>query len=188
MSKHPRKPYGINTGKPLRALTSFKLCWLKMPEEEKERWRDIIYSRITTTEEVRQKIRDDLKIDLTNDSQIILFRRWDEKECEIEFERQRQVLDHKRLTALHADWSLDQIRKEVLRLSYERTLSEGDYTQALATIRESVRADRLALDTRIVELREKKTAQAEAEKEADNKPQMTREEREQRIREIYQSI
>ena len=153
MSKRIHKPYPAPPGKSAHELDKFKAVWrTSMPEDVKQAWRKLLNSR-TTNESIRAKLLAEYDVNVNHGTYVTRLRYWVEDQDEYDTQRAKlkeHLLQVKKKLGPNA--TLDQMRVEVLKCSYDSTLDEGDFKQGLATVREDVRAGKLALDTRKVEL------------------------------------
>jgi hypothetical protein len=186
MNKRIRKLHPATPGKSTCELDKFKAVWRdSMPEDIKQTWRQMLNSR-TPHKAVCAKLLTDYGANVEPGMYITRLRRW--VKAQDKLEAQREKLKEYRLQAekkLGPNATLEQLRVETLKCSYENTLNEGDFQQGLATVREDVRAGKLALDTRKVVLLE--IIESKAEKK-EKKPQLTPRQRAERIKQIYGNI
>ena len=156
-----RKLRAAPLGKGALELDKFKEVWRNTNSEEfKKSWRDLLASR-THQKIIRAKLLAEHGVNLNDNVYITRLQDWIKKQDELDAERASQEAEEKQVKKdLGPNASLEEVRKEVLKRSYNRTLAKGDFKQGLATVREDVRVERLALDARKVELLEKKEASA----------------------------
>jgi hypothetical protein len=100
-----------------------------------------------------------------------------------DLEAERQVEDERRITAEFGDWDLDRVREEVLKRSYARALTTGDFDAGRKTIKQDLDVQKTSMDERKLVLLEQKAAQADAAKEV-IKSKLTPEEQRRRLKEI----
>jgi hypothetical protein len=136
-----RKP----NGGPPSEMTRLKMLWDELPEDDKDYWRELFWSDLAV-EKIRERIREKLDIHLGFDRQFSRFRDYVEQRDEIEAELVRAATETKVLRELHPGWSVDQIRDEVIKRSYERVLCRGDYAQGMHVLRAHTRLNRYLLD------------------------------------------
>jgi len=177
MNSRTRKPYGAGNDKPPRELSRLKLLWQKsLSDTEKTYWRDRLYASVTMAK-LREEILERWQIKLDYDSQLLAFRRWDERECEAEFERELQQDEEQRLAEeFGGPCGLPRMRQEVLRRYYQRVLATGDFKQGLSIAREHRNIKKLAIDTRKIRLREIKLQQSSehaTHSASDSRPPLT---------------
>ncbi len=117
-------------------LTRFKLLWRdSMSESARGFWRELFLSQ-TTQADIRKQILAKLKIRLDWDKQLCVFRDWEADQVKRAAREERALENERRIIAEHPDWTLDQVRDEVLKQSYFETLAVGDFKLGLATSRE----------------------------------------------------
>lgn len=139
-------------------LTQFKKLWLhSLAESARDYWRSQLASD-STQAELRKQILAKLKINLVADKQLTSFRHWVEEQDERDAEAQRQIEEEAKLKAEFGDWTLDQIREEVLKRSYARAMAKGDFAAGRKTIVQDLNVKKVALDERKLVLLEKKAA------------------------------
>lgn len=109
-------------------ISRFKMQWRdSMSESAREYWREL-FSSDTSQAEIRKLIFAKLKIKLDYDKQLNRFRDWELNQQERNLQAERMREDERQLIEEHGeDWTLEEIRKEVLKRSYARTLATGDF-------------------------------------------------------------
>lgn len=143
-------------------LTKLKRLWLK-PEFEpsREHWRERFASELTQLE-IRNLINFELQIDLQWDRQLTQFRQWVDRQDALDAERAAMADDAGRILEEFGDqWTLDQIREEILKRSYARALATGDFEAGRRTIAQEMNVKKTALDREKME-EWKKSDQAKA--------------------------
>src|ERR1700722_14592688 len=162
-------------------MTKLKGLWLKMPDEERAYWQELFVSN-TPIPEIREEIFTKLGVKLNFNWSWCRFRDWELEQRDLYRESERMEEDERQIIKEFGDkWTLEKVRKEVLKKSYARTLRSGNFKLGLATVREDMRVKKIALDERKVELLEKKAAQADATDTVLAEAHLTSEERAQRI-------
>ena len=123
-------------GAPASELTRFKELWRdKLSESQRESWRSQFVSQ-TPTRDTRESLRLKTGINLTDDDQIVRFRKWDQDELKRQQEAERMASDEKFFIHEFGDaLSKEQIREMVLGASYRRSLVTGDFKEGRATMR-----------------------------------------------------
>ena len=120
-------------------VTRLKELWrFSLPDASKDYWRSLFLgkqSQAATRAELLQK----LGINLLYDSQLNDFRKWEMDQRERELEEERRQEDERQLQVEHSDWTLEQIREETLKRSYNRVLAKGDFKLGLATVKQHTR-------------------------------------------------
>jgi hypothetical protein len=177
---------GLTPGQPPSELTKLKLLWLSahFADSSRDYWREQFVSARTQAD-LRKELQSQLRINLASDKQLTAFRSWLDDQDARDRQAERMAENERRLKAEHPDWSLDQVREEVLKQSYFETLAIGDWKLGLKTVAADVRVKTIALDARRVALLEQKASQADATKKVLGEKKLTPEERDERIREIY---
>jgi hypothetical protein len=145
-----------SNGKPETEMSKLKRAWLKLTEDEQAGWQEALASH--TNAQMRQLFAQELNIHLKHDPQCSRFREWELDQRARADEAERVQEDYHRLVEeFGKNWTLEQVREEVIKRCYARALSRGDFKLALATVREDVRLQRVALEERRVVVVEKKS-------------------------------
>ncbi|MGA2178791.1 MAG: hypothetical protein ABSH15_04330 [Verrucomicrobiota bacterium] len=154
----------MNAPKKLRGgtgseLTRFKLMWRdSMSESARDFWR-ALFASDTTQADIRRQLAVKLQIKFTRDDQLTSFRDWEFQQRLMDLEAERMKDDERRLQEEFGEqWTLDQIREEVLKRSYARALATGDFASGRKTIVQDLNVKKVSLDERKVTLLEKKAA------------------------------
>lgn len=169
----PQKLRGKSAGQPDSELTKFKKLWLfEFGEHTRDYWKAQFISD-TRQAEVRQDIKLKHGINLTRDPQLNEFRAWLERQDQLNLEAEQVAEDESRLIAEHGDWTLETIREEVLKRSYARAMTTGNFADGRATMRSDL-AERSAKFNAELETAKLKLAQ-EAELRARAEFQLARE-------------
>lgn len=147
-------------------LTKLKGLWRdSLSESAQEFWRSLFISD-TPQKQIREQLLAKLKVRLHRDDQLTAFRQWLDEQDARDLEAQRQLEDEQQLKQeFGAAWTLEQIRTEVLKRSYARALSTGDFASGRKTIVQDLNVQKVALDARRVAILEKKAAAFDAAKE-----------------------
>jgi len=140
-------------------LTRFKELWKseKFSDDARSYWREEFVSKRTQAD-LRGELLRKLKIHFRRDDQLTAFRSWLDDQDRRDKQAERMVENERRIRADHPDWTLDQVRDEVLKQSYFETLAAGNFKLGLATIREDVRVKKISIEHRKLVLLEKKAA------------------------------
>lgn len=141
MSTEP-KPNAANADGPLAQL---KAVWRRLPDTAREYWREQFASERKQAD-LRAELFTKFKIKLSYDGKLSDFRQWLEEQDFRDKEAERQQADETHTLREHPEWTLDQVREEVLRKSYFRSLSEGNFKLGLATSREHTRKQIVSLE------------------------------------------
>lgn len=184
MSK-PTKLIGTASGKPETALQKLKAAWLRLPEATQDYWREQ-FSSSRKQSDLRMELAKKLAVKLPSDSKLTKFRAWLDEQDKRDAEATRQEEDQQQLLKeFGQEWTLDQIREEVLRRSYARALATGDFAAGRKTIVQDLNVKKVALDERKLAILEKKAAAYDALKNVATDKKLTAEEREQRMLELF---
>jgi hypothetical protein len=180
----------MSATKKLRAgnseLTKLKVLWRdSLSEDSKAYWQELFVSPESTQAQIRQLIASKLKINLRFDKQLNAFRDWEQEQRLRDEEEERQEADERRFIEEFGADNLDLIREKVLKKSYARSVAAGDFKSARATVVQDLNVEKVNLDKRKVAILEKKAAQADETEKALKDSELTPEQREQRIKEIY---
>jgi hypothetical protein len=140
-----QKPRGTDSGKAEAPLAQLKDLWRRSPETVRDYWREQLSSSRKLSE-IRAEILTKLKIKLSSDGKLSTFRDWMIEQDLRDAETERQLEDHQQLEKQNPNWTLDQVREEVLTRSYMRSLAQGDFKLGLATSREHTRKQIVALE------------------------------------------
>lgn len=154
-----QKPRGGSTSE----LTKLKLLWRdSLSEDAKDYWRSLFSSPEKTLPEIRQEIRTKLKINLTRDNQLSGdkgFVAYVKRQDALDLEAEKMREEERRLTEEFGnEWTLDQIREEVLKRSYARALATGDFCSGRKTIVQDLNVQKVDIEKRKLAILEKKAA------------------------------
>lgn len=128
--QHPRRIKGGVDSE----LTRLKIMWDgELSEEEKDYWREIFVSNLAM-HKIRELIFEKLKIKLPYNMSFDRFRAFVQDRDARGEEQRRMKDDEAAFRITHPDWTLDQVRDEVLKRSYYRTFANGDFTLGLRTL------------------------------------------------------
>ncbi len=140
-------------------MSNFKRLWIN-PKflDSREFWLEQ-FAGPMNQRQIRELIKTKLDINLQWDPQLTKFRKWVQRQNELDDEADAMSQDEEQLKKQFGDdWTLDQIREEVLRRSYARSISTGDFASGRKTIAQDLNVEKVKLDRRKVELLEKKMA------------------------------
>jgi hypothetical protein len=179
-----RKPTGTKSGLPEMPMQRMKALWKTLPESEQDYWRQQLSSSRLLSE-LRTEIRQKYQINFSGDCKVSHLRTWIAEQDERDAEAEHMLEDQDRLIKEFGTDNLDLVREKVLKLSYARTTSKKDIQLALATVRHDVSAKRVLIEERKLILLEKKSATADAAREALASMELTEEQKQQRIRELF---
>jgi hypothetical protein len=116
-------------------LTRFKRLWPTLSESAREFWREQFVSELTRPQ-IRALLKSRLKVNLQWDRQLTEFRSWLSDQDLRDEQAARMTENESRIKDDHPDWTLEQVREEVLRQSYFETLASGNWKLGLATSRQ----------------------------------------------------
>jgi hypothetical protein len=114
--------------------TRWKLLWLRLDETTQDYWRDQ-FASARTQKSIREEIKAKHEVNLTRNSQLSRICKWVKEQDERTARAERMQENERRLREQHPDWTLDQLREEVLRMAYCETLAFGDFKLGLSTAR-----------------------------------------------------
>ena len=129
-----RKPDGTASGLPETPMQRMKDLWKKMLEDEQDYWRKALSSSKRLTD-LRAEIAQKYEIIFTSEEQVSRLRRWVADQDERVVRAARMQENERQLKEQHPDWTLDQLRKEVLKMAYFETLAFADFKLGLSTAR-----------------------------------------------------
>jgi hypothetical protein len=165
-------------------LTRFKRLWLEPSfESSREFWREQ-FSSEQKQAEIRALLKKRVSINLQWNRQLTEFTQWLERQDQLEQEESAKLQDQAEIEKkFGADWTLDQVREEVLRRSYARAIATGDFASGRKTIVQDLNVKKVALDERKLALLEKKAAAFDQAKEV-IESKLSPEEQKKRLKEI----
>ena len=179
----PSKPKGTPSGQPETELDKLKAVWRRLPDDARSYWLEQFESQRTQAD-LRKEIQAKFKIVLARDNQLTRFRQFVDRQQALDAEAWRAKQDEAELIKQYGDdWTLDQIREEVLKKSYARALATGDFDAGRKTIVQDLNVKKVSLDERKLKLLEKKAEQFDKAKEV-IESKLTPEEQRQRLKEI----
>lgn len=126
-------------------LTKLKAKWRELSEDTRSFWLELFVSTETQAA-IRSQIATKLKIHLRFDKQLNQFRAWAAEQELRDLQSERMVENERRLTEQHPEWTLDQVRAEVLRQSYLETLATGNFKLGLAARKSDLTEQALKFD------------------------------------------
>ena len=147
-----------SAGRPASELTRLKAIWRTLAEDARVFWQELFVSPEFTQAQLREKIFARLKINLRFDKQLNQFRDWEIEQRAMDLEEERQQEEERRAQAEHPDWTLDQVREDVLKKAYARAKASGDFKLGLATVDRDLSAKKISMDARKLALLEQKAA------------------------------
>ena len=166
-------------------ITKLKVLWRdSLAEDAKAFWQELFVSA-STQAAIRSELQKKLKVNLRFDKQLNAFRDWELEQRQLDIESERQLEDERRLKAEFGEWTLDQIREEVLKRSYARAMATGDFASGRKTIVQDLNVKKIAQDERKLVILEKKAAQADAAKGILENRELNEEQRAARMREVF---
>jgi hypothetical protein len=141
MQQH-RKP---KAGPPSE-MTRLQILWDKsLSDEEKDYWREQLQSELPVPE-IRRLILDKLKINLQYNNQFTRFREFVKRRDKRDEAVGQMTDDENALLEQHPDWTLDQVRDEVLKRAYARVYNDGDIPLGLDIVRVHINLKRYLLE------------------------------------------
>jgi len=122
---------------------------------------------------------------LESDSQLTRFRQWMAEQDLMDAEQERQAEEETRIKSAHPEWTLDQVRDEVLKLSLYRAVATGEFAKlGLPAVDRVMRRDQLLLDREKLDLLTRKAAQADQAADI-TRSELSAEEKAARMRELF---
>lgn len=142
-------------------LTKLKLLWRdSLAEDARHYWLSLFISPEQSQAQIRAQLHQKLKVHLRHDSQLTKFRDWVTRQELRDREAERQADDETQIAEQFPAWTADQLRAEVLRRSYARSLADGDFESGRATMKQDL-AERTAVFN--AEAEQRKLTQKDAE-------------------------
>lgn len=139
-------------------MQQLKEVWKRLPEAAQDYWREQ-FSSSRKQSDLRTEILTKFKIKLSTDGKLTLFRAWLKDQDKRDAQAERMKENERRLVEEHPDWTLDQVREEVLKQSYFEALATGDHKLGLQTVDRDLSAKKVAVDREKLELLKTKAAQ-----------------------------
>ena len=143
--KAPKKLRCQPADPPPGQLARLKAVWRGLDEDARAYWQELFASKAAPAK-IRKQLLARLKIDLCYNAQLNVFRDWELRQRVLDQHGEWMQEIVRRLTALHPDWTLDQLREAVLRQAYFVTLASGNFKLGLQTIAQNLNAEKFALD------------------------------------------
>lgn len=126
-------------------MQKLKAAWARLPEATQEYWREQFGSQRTQAD-IRSEMARKLGLKLPSDARLTQFRAWLTDQDLRDRQAERMEENTRRIQTEHPDWTLDQVREEVLRQSYFETLATGDFKTGLKTISAHAKVESLKFD------------------------------------------
>ncbi|HEV2691402.1 MAG TPA: hypothetical protein VG347_00750 [Verrucomicrobiae bacterium] len=131
---------------PESELTKLKAKWRGLSDDARSFWSELFVSDISQAD-IRSQLLKKLQVNLRFDKQLNAFRQWAEMQAILDLEAEQQANDEERIREeFGEDWTLDQIREEVIKRSYKRAIATGDWTSGRKTIVQDLNVKKIALD------------------------------------------
>ena len=166
-------------------ITKLKVLWRdSLAEDAKAFWQELFVSA-STQAAIRSELQKKLKVNLRFDKQLNAFRDWELEQRQLDLEAERQLEDERRLKAEFGDWTLDQIREEVLKRSYARAMATGDFASGRKTIVQDLNVKKVAMDERKLVILEKKAAAFDQAKDVLGDKKLTDDQKRQRMLQLF---
>jgi hypothetical protein len=145
VAKAPEKRTATNNKE--SAMSRLKALWLgTLSDEEKSHWREQFETRAKTLKTMREEIAAQHKIVFTYDRQMARFRDWVQEEQRLLKKAERMEEDERRLHEEFPNATKDEIRDELLKRTYARIFSEGDFRLFIRAAQTDVQIDTLQLN------------------------------------------
>ena len=166
-------------------ITKLKVLWRdSLAEDAKAFWQELFVSA-STQAQIRKEMLAKLKVNLRFDKQLNAFRDWELEQRQLDLESERQLEDERRLKAEFGEWTLDQIREEVLKRSYARAMATGDFASGRKTIVQDLNVKKVAQDERKLVILEKKAAAFDQAKDVLGDKKLTDDQKRQRMLQLF---
>jgi hypothetical protein len=182
-----QKTHGTKSGQPETPMQLMKDAWKRMSDDARDYWREQ-FSSSRKLSELRAELHTKLKIKFNFDARLSEFRSWVMDQDMRDEQAERLQENEARLIAQHPDWSLERIREEVLRQSYFQTLASGDFKLGLKTVKAHQNQEVIGMDERRLKLLEKKAAAYDEAKGILGDRELTEQQRETRMRELFGTV
>ena len=181
-----QKPNAANAG---GALAQLKEIWRRLPDNTRDYWREQLSSADVPLSQVRAEIFTKLKVKLSGDNKLSLFRTWVIEQDRRDQEAERQQDEERKIFSDHPDWTMDKIREEVLRRSYFRSMTSGDFEFGMKVLtadsKGRLKERELALEERRIALLEKKAAAFDRAKSTLEDEELSDEDKKAKMKEIF---
>ena len=166
-------------------ITKLKVLWRdSLAEDAKAFWQELFVSA-STQAQIRKEMLAKLKVNLRFDKQLNAFRDWELEQRQLDLESERQLEDERRLKAEFGEWTLDQIREEVLKRSYARAMATGDFASGRKTIVQDLNVKKVAQDERKLVILEKNAAAFDQAKDVLGDKKLTDDQKRQRMLQLF---
>ena len=132
-------------GQPDSELTKLKAVWRRLPDDARAYWSSQFASEVSQVK-TRAELLTKFKINLRFDKQLNQFRSWAQDQEERDARAERMQENERRLKSEHPDWTLEEVRAEVLRQSYLETLATGNFKLGLAARKSDIAEQALKFD------------------------------------------
>lgn len=143
--KRPRKPAAGRESE----LTKWKVLWRdSLAESHKDYWRAQFCLPDRTLPQIRAEINLKHGVNLLYDKQLTYFCDWEFEQRTRDLEAERQAADEQRIRQAHPDWTKEQQRDELIKLSYARAQATGDFKLGFAAMKEDRAFEAGAFDQR----------------------------------------
>lgn len=141
----PQKLRAKTAGRPASELTRLKELWRGLDDDTRAWWQALFISS-SSQADIRKELLARLEINLRHDGQLDRFRKYVAAQEELDAQAERQEENTRRIRVEHPDWTLDQVREEVLRQSYFETLARGDFKTGLKAVSAHAKVEALQFD------------------------------------------
>jgi hypothetical protein len=127
-------------------MGKLKDLWTKtFSDADRAHWRQK-FATGETQETKRKDLLEQFGINLDDDRQLNYFRAWDELQEERRQTGERLQANEDHVKQQHPDWTVDQVRDEVIRQAYFEALARADFGLGLTTVRAHTLVKRYLLD------------------------------------------
>lgn len=126
-------------------MQQLKAVWLRSPEAVRDYWREQ-FSSACKQSDLRAELAKKFSVKLPSDSKLTKFRDWLADQDLRDAQAERVEENMRRIHTEHPDWTLDQVREEVLRQAYFETLATGNFKLGLAARKSDIAEQALKFD------------------------------------------
>jgi len=127
-------------------MAKLKELWTNIfTEADREHWRKK-FATGTNQKAKRQELLAQFGINLDCDNQLTYFRSWEQDQVKRQQTAERLQANEDQIKQQHPDWTVDQVRDEVIRQAYFEALARADFGLGLTAIRAHTQVKRYLLD------------------------------------------
>lgn len=126
-------------------ITKLKALWRGLSDDARSFWQELFVSQVSQAE-IRKQLLAKLKVNLRFDKQLNQFRDWELEQRAMDLEAERQAEDERRFIEEFGSDQIEVVREKVLKKSYARAISAGDFSEARKTIVQDLNLEKISLD------------------------------------------